>query len=150
MKNYTLEQAMKDYYDEIMDEAMDTAMDTTDELADEYEMYSEWDEYEDYDPEAYKALDKFYDEHIKGKEYPEGLDSYALYSFAHKMWRELDPEHKYSYLYDFARSEEFLAVAVEEFGFSKEELVFALNLSEAYGTYSDWYKDLNGVRPRCY
>jgi hypothetical protein len=23
-------------------------------------------------------------------------------------------------------------------------------LSEAYGTYSDWYKDLNGVRPRCY
>lgn len=98
-------------------------------------------------PEEEQRLRDFYNTHIKGKtDY--GIDTYAVYSLAHELWRTLDTKEKYTYIYDFMNSPEFVEIASEKFGASPEHLRAAMDYAEAKGTYSDWHKDLYGFRPR--
>lgn len=98
-------------------------------------------------PEEEQRLRDFYNTHIKGKtDY--GIDTYAVYSLGHKLWRTLETKEKYTYLYDFMKSPEFIEVASEKFGVPSDQLIAAINYSEAKDTYSDWHKELYGFRPR--
>lgn len=93
-----------------------------------------------------ERLREFYNKYIKDKtDY--GIDTYAVYSLAHELWRTLDTKEKYTYIYDFINSPEFVEVASEKFGASPEHLRAAMDYAEAEGTYSDWHKDLYGFRP---
>jgi hypothetical protein len=92
-------------------------------------------------------LRKFYNTHIKDKtDY--GIDTYAIYTLGHELWNTLETKEKYGYLYDFMRSPEFVEVASKKFNVSPEKLIAVIDYSEAKDTYSDWYKDVYGFRPR--
>jgi hypothetical protein len=48
-------------------------------------------------PEEEQRLRDFYNTRIKGKtDY--GIDTYAVYSLAHELWRTLDTKEKYTYI----------------------------------------------------
>lgn len=93
-----------------------------------------------------QQLREFYDTRIKGKN-TYGVDGYEVYTYGHEMWKTLETKEKYTYLYDFMRSPEFVEVASKKFNVSPEQLVDIVNYSEAKDTYSDWYKDVYGFRP---
>lgn len=93
-----------------------------------------------------QQLREFYNTHIRDKtDY--GIDTYAVYTLGHELWRTLETKEKYGYLYDFMRSPEFVEVASKKFKVSPEQLVEAINYSEARDVYSDWHKDVYGFRP---
>lgn len=128
---------INEYYDDLYG---DDSEEVVEEIPD-------WEDlYDGPTPEEEERLRKFYNNNIKGKT-NHGIDTYAVYSLAHELWRKLETKEKYTYIYDFMKSPEFIEVASEEFKASPEHLIAAIEYSDAWGTYSDWHKDLYGFRP---
>ena len=123
-----------------------------DDIADE-EIIEEIPDYDIYDdeptPDEEQQLRDFYNTHIKDKP-TYGLDTYDVCRLGDKLWRTLETKERYTYLYDFMKSPEFIDVAIKKFNVSPEQLVAVIDYAEAQDTYSDWHKDLYGFRPRRY
>lgn len=82
-------------------------------------------------------LSEFFESCIKGhttKEYEYGIQIYKVL------------ESKDNYSWD--KRYEFLDTLVSEIDINKKRAHDALNLVDNCGTYSDWYKDVYGHRPR--
>lgn len=132
---------INEYYDDLYGDDFDKDV-VEEEIPDWDDLYDDGPT-----PEEEQRLKDFYNTCIKGKtDY--GIDTYAVYSFAHELWRTLDTKEKYTYIYDFMESPEFVKVASEKFGASPEHLMAAMDYAEAKSTYSDWHKDLYGFRPK--
>ena len=132
---------INEYYDDLYGDDFDKDV-VEEEIPDWEDLYDDGPT-----PEEEQRLRDFYNTRIKGKtDY--GIDTYAVYSLAHELWRTLDTKEKYTYIYDFMNSPEFVEIASEKFGASPEHLRAAMDYAEAKGTYSDWHKDLYGFRPR--
>lgn len=105
----------------------------------------------DYFEDNVPKLQKFYEEHILGKEPSNPTLGYEFYKFGHDMWYELTNEQKgdATYVFDKRLLEIYLDEFVKEHPeFSREEVKEAFEYGEACETYSDWYKDVYGFRPR--
>lgn len=141
MYRYIKANRTDDYINEYYD---DLYGDDSEEVVEEI---PDWEDlYDGPTPEEEERLRNFYNNNIKGKT-NYGIDTYAVYSLAHELWRKLETKEKYTYIYDFMKSPEFIEVASEEFKASPEHLIAAIEYADAWGTYSDWHKDLYGFRP---
>lgn len=135
---------INEYYDDLYgDEIVEDVVDG--EISDydyDYDYYDDAPTQEDE-----QQLRDFYNANIKDKtDY--GIDTYEVYKLDHELWHTLKTEKKYTYLYDFMKSPEFIEMVSKKFNVAPDQLVAAINYVEAWETYSDWYKDLYGIRPR--
>lgn len=106
-----------------------------------------------YEAEAaeYRRLNEFYDKYIATATDEDYNIGYEIYSLGHELWRTLSDEVKAT-TEGYIFGGEALGVYVAEYvkrnpQISAERAIKAFEASEAYSFYSDWYKELNGVRP---
>ena len=98
-----------------------------------------WIEDTEYSQKAQRELDDFYRRNLKGHTREE-LEIGSEISMLVKSWANIDEVHKNVNRYIASHSE----YTEEDFDF----LYQCVALAENYATYSDWYKDVNGTRPR--
>lgn len=99
----------------------------------------------------YRRLSDFYDKYVATATDGDYRIGYEIYSLGHSMWRDLSAEVKATaegYIFGGEALDAYIAEYVKRNPqISVERAQRAFKASEAYSFYSDWYKDVYGIRP---